>query len=50
MLQRQTSSEMLELTYREAVRQAIRDAMTRDQRVFLMGEDICREISLECRW
>ena len=42
MLQRQASSEMLELTYREAVRQAIRDALTRDQRVFLMGEDVGR--------
>lgn len=27
-------------TYREAVREAIRDAMTRDERVFLMGEDV----------
>src|SRR5271157_3143918 len=42
MLQRQTSSEALEITYREAVRQAIRDALTRDQRVFLMGEDVGR--------
>ena len=30
------------MTYREAVRQAIRDALTRDQRVFLMGEDVGR--------
>jgi len=29
-------------TYREAVRQAIRDAMSRDERVFLMGEDVGR--------
>jgi pyruvate/2-oxoglutarate/acetoin dehydrogenase E1 component len=28
------------MTYREAVRQAIRDAMQRDPRVFLMGEDV----------
>ena len=28
------------LTYREAVREAIREAMTRDDRVFLMGEDV----------
>jgi len=28
------------LTYREAVREAIRDAMHRDERVFLMGEDV----------
>jgi 2-oxoisovalerate dehydrogenase E1 component len=40
MLQRKASSEMLELTYREAVRLAIRDALTRDQRVFLVGEDV----------
>jgi pyruvate dehydrogenase E1 component beta subunit len=29
-------------TYREAMRAAIRDAMTRDERVFLMGEDVGR--------
>jgi pyruvate/2-oxoglutarate/acetoin dehydrogenase E1 component len=29
-----------ELTYRDAVREAIRDAMLRDERVFLMGEDV----------
>ncbi|MDP2775118.1 MAG: alpha-ketoacid dehydrogenase subunit beta [Nocardioides sp.] len=29
-----------ETTYREAMRQAIRDAMRRDDRVFLMGEDV----------
>lgn len=29
-----------EMTYREAVRQGIRDAMIRDARVFLMGEDV----------
>ena len=34
------SGKMVEMTYREAVREAIRDAMTRDQRVFLMGEDV----------
>jgi pyruvate/2-oxoglutarate/acetoin dehydrogenase E1 component len=31
-----------EITYREAVREAIRDALTRDGRVFLMGEDVGR--------
>jgi len=31
-----------EITYREAVRAAIRDAMQRDERVFLMGEDVGR--------
>ncbi|MGH2655553.1 MAG: alpha-ketoacid dehydrogenase subunit beta [Actinomycetota bacterium] len=30
------------MTYREAVREAIRDAMRRDERVFLMGEDVGR--------
>jgi pyruvate/2-oxoglutarate/acetoin dehydrogenase E1 component len=29
-----------ELTYRDACREAIREAMTRDERVFLMGEDV----------
>jgi pyruvate dehydrogenase E1 component beta subunit len=28
------------VTYREAIREAIRDAMKRDDRVFLMGEDV----------
>ncbi|HET8755827.1 MAG TPA: alpha-ketoacid dehydrogenase subunit beta [Solirubrobacteraceae bacterium] len=28
------------LTYRDAMREAIRDAMRRDERVFLMGEDV----------
>ena len=32
----------VKITYREAMRQAIRDAMLRDQRVFLMGEDVGR--------
>jgi pyruvate dehydrogenase E1 component beta subunit len=31
-----------EITYREALRGAIRDAMQRDERVFLMGEDVGR--------
>jgi pyruvate/2-oxoglutarate/acetoin dehydrogenase E1 component len=30
----------LHLTYREAVRSALRDALSRDERVFLMGEDV----------
>jgi len=33
-------AEMQILTYREAVREAIRDALRRDDRVFLMGEDV----------
>ncbi|MEQ8402599.1 MAG: pyruvate dehydrogenase (acetyl-transferring) E1 component subunit alpha [Roseitalea porphyridii] len=34
------SGETVAMTYREAVRQAIMDAMIRDERVFLMGEDV----------
>jgi len=34
------SGEKIETTYREAVKQAIREAMTKDERVFLMGEDV----------
>lgn len=30
----------VKITYREACREAIRDAMQRDERVFLMGEDV----------
>jgi pyruvate dehydrogenase E1 component beta subunit len=30
------------MTYREAIRQALRDALQRDPRVFLMGEDVGR--------
>jgi pyruvate dehydrogenase E1 component beta subunit len=30
----------LTMSYREAIREAIRDAMLRDERVFLMGEDV----------
>ena len=33
---------MSRVTYREACRLALRDALTRDQRVFLMGEDVGR--------
>ena len=35
-------SAPLRLTYREACRQAIRDALRADARVFVMGEDIGR--------
>jgi pyruvate/2-oxoglutarate/acetoin dehydrogenase E1 component len=34
------NSQPGEITYRDACREAIRDAMTRDERVFLMGEDV----------
>jgi pyruvate dehydrogenase E1 component beta subunit len=33
---------MTQMTYREAIRSALREAMTRDPRVFLMGEDVGR--------
>jgi pyruvate/2-oxoglutarate/acetoin dehydrogenase E1 component len=35
-------SEAIEISYREAVRAAIREAIKRDERVFLMGEDVGR--------
>jgi len=38
----QTAPQIVEMTYREAVKQAIRDAIKRDERVFLMGEDVGR--------
>jgi 2-oxoisovalerate dehydrogenase E1 component len=42
-MQRETArSGTIEITYREAVKQAIRDAINRDERVFLMGEDVGR--------
>jgi pyruvate/2-oxoglutarate/acetoin dehydrogenase E1 component len=34
------STALREMTYREAVREGMRDAMRRDERVFLMGEDV----------
>ncbi len=37
-----TSAEPGKITYREAVRAAIREALERDERVFLMGEDVGR--------
>jgi len=39
---RTSPAPAVETTYREAVKQAIRDAMSRDPRVFLMGEDVGR--------
>jgi len=35
-------SDSVTLTYREAVREAIREALARDSRVFVMGEDVGR--------
>jgi pyruvate dehydrogenase E1 component subunit beta len=37
-----TTTELVKTTYREAMRDAIREAMQRDDRVFLMGEDVGR--------
>ena len=38
----EAKTQAIELTYREAVREAMRDALKRDGRVFLMGEDVGR--------
>jgi len=35
-----TTTTVRRITYREAVREALRDALLRDPRVFLMGEDV----------
>jgi pyruvate dehydrogenase E1 component beta subunit len=35
-----TTSTLVKTTYREAMRAAMREAMQRDERVFLMGEDV----------
>ncbi len=37
-----SATEQVKTTYRDAIRAAIRDAMQRDDRVFLMGEDVGR--------
>jgi pyruvate/2-oxoglutarate/acetoin dehydrogenase E1 component len=42
MQQETIRAEAKEITYREAVREALRDAIKRDDRVFLMGEDVGR--------
>src|SRR3974390_519187 len=42
MAQVTTPPAATEITYRDAVREAIRDALGRDKKVFLMGEDIGR--------
>jgi pyruvate/2-oxoglutarate/acetoin dehydrogenase E1 component len=41
-MQESTQAGVVEITYREAIKQAIRDAIKRDDRVFLMGEDVGR--------
>ncbi|WP_340627405.1 alpha-ketoacid dehydrogenase subunit beta [Bradyrhizobium japonicum] len=42
MQQETARTDAIEMTYREAVRAALRDALSRDKRVFLMGEDVGR--------
>jgi len=42
MQQQTIQADVAEISYREAVREAIRDAIKRDERVFLMGEDVGR--------
>jgi pyruvate dehydrogenase E1 component beta subunit len=37
-----TTVQVAETTYRDAMREALRDALRRDERVFLMGEDVGR--------
>ncbi|MGB0087835.1 MAG: alpha-ketoacid dehydrogenase subunit beta [Rhodomicrobiaceae bacterium] len=41
-MQEAIATSETEISYREAVREAIRDALKRDPRVFLMGEDVGR--------
>jgi pyruvate/2-oxoglutarate/acetoin dehydrogenase E1 component len=42
MTREAASSDTIEVTYRDAMREAIRDALARDDSVFLMGEDVGR--------
>ena len=42
MQQETARTDAIEMTYREAARAALRDALRRDKRVFLMGEDVGR--------
>jgi len=37
-----SDNQFIKITYREAVKQAIREALQKDERVFLMGEDVGR--------
>jgi pyruvate dehydrogenase E1 component beta subunit len=38
----ETTSEKTTITYREALKQGLREALQNDERVFLMGEDVGR--------
>lgn len=42
MQQEAARADAIEMTYREAVRAGLREALSRDKRVFLMGEDVGR--------
>ena len=42
MSAQQAPPNTVRITYREAMRQAMREALIRDPRVFLMGEDVGR--------
>ncbi len=42
MSSQQSNGKTVRITYREAMRQAMREALIRDPRVFLMGEDVGR--------
>jgi pyruvate/2-oxoglutarate/acetoin dehydrogenase E1 component len=42
MNSQQSNGKTVRITYREAMRQAMREALIRDPRVFLMGEDVGR--------
>lgn len=37
-----SNNKTIKITYREAIKQALREAMQKDERVFLMGEDVGR--------
>ena len=55
MLHKAAQAAVIETTYREAIREAIRDALKRDERVFLMGEDVgryggCLATNSACPW
>lgn len=44
-----TEAKSVRMTYRDACRAAIREALQRDEQVFLMGEDVGRYRWLLCR-
>jgi len=46
MARQSPRSGTIETTYRDAVREAIREALLRDKRVFLMGEDVAGTVAV----